>query len=178
VKGFAVVGVSLAVAAAACSLSRGPESDFTLDEVRDRPGPAPYFVGEKFEELPLTAIVGDVGRLTFVYGDCDPEGGDGGCAPPLEVQVWPIGRRPPGVISAMIDCQRVTVRGAPGAFFGGPDLDLYVGDYTIVIFAESREQARRAAEALRPVDAAGPDSGDLPAPKLHADTALERCAAA
>jgi hypothetical protein len=49
----------------------------------------------------------------------------------------------------MIECRKVTVRGVPGAFFGR-DLDLYVGNQTVVIFADSSERALRAAEALRP----------------------------
>jgi hypothetical protein len=173
VRGFALVGASLAVAAAGCAFGGDPDSDFTLEEVQSRPGPAPYFVGEEFEGLSLTAIVG-VDPMTFIYGDCDPGGGDGGCAPPLEVQVWPIERRPPGIISDMIACRRASVRGAPGAFYGS-DLDLYVGEHTVVIFADSQARTLRAAEALRPVDAEGVDGGDLPRPTVEPDAALERC---
>jgi hypothetical protein len=112
--------------------------------------------------------------LTFIYGDCEPPPGEGGCAPPLEVQVWPIEQRPPGIISPLIECRKVTVRGVPGAVFKG-DLDLYVGNQTVVIFADSSERALRAAEALRPVDADQPTGGDLPAPTVDADAALARC---
>ncbi len=159
-----VVAGALLVLATGCWLDGGPDSDFTLEEVRDRPGPAPYFVGEEFEGLPLTAIVG-ADPMTFIYGDCDPGGGDGGCAPPLEVQVWPIERRPPGSID--LECRAVEIRGAPGAFYG-PDLDLYVGDFTVVIFGHTKELVVGAAEALRTVDeeAAG---GSLPAPSVDAD---------
>ena len=144
--------------------------------MRNRPGPTPYFVGEPFEELPLTAIVGDPEPLTFIYGDCEPAGDDGGCAPPLEVQIWPIERRPPGIISSMVACRKVTVRGAPGAFFSG-DLDLYVGKQTVVIFADSAKRALRAAEALRPVDADRATGEDLPAPAIDPGPALARCSA-
>ena len=173
-RSLALAGALLALAAG-CWLNRDPDSDFTLEEVRSRPGPAPYFVGEEFEGLPLTAIVG-VDPMTFIYGDCDSGGGDGGCAPPLEVQIWPIERRPPGIISDMIECRKASVRGAPGVFYGS-DLDLYVGEHTVVIFADSQAHALRAAEALRPVDADVATAGDLPAPTLDADAALERCSA-
>jgi hypothetical protein len=170
-----VLLVGVVAAAAGCSRTVEPTGDFTLEEIRERPGLAPYFVGEQFEELPLTAIVGQTWPLTFVYGDCEiPFGTDGGCAPPLEVQVWPIERRPPGIISEMIECKKVTVRGAPGAFFGG-DLDLYVGEQTVVIFADSSKRALRAANALRPVDADRATTDDLPAPSVDADAGLARC---
>jgi hypothetical protein len=170
---LAAAGVML-VAATGCWLDREPEGDFTLEQVRSQPGPAPYFVGEEFEGLPLTAIVGKT-PMTFIYGDCDPGGDDGGCAPPLEVQVWPIERRPPGIISDMIECRKASVRGAPGAFYGS-DLDLYVGGHTVVIFADSRARTLRAAGALRPVDAKSATTGDLPAPTLDAEAGIARCA--
>ncbi len=169
-----LVLVTIGSLAAGCSFSES-SGDLTLEEVRELPGPAPYYVGGEFEGLPLTAISGTSPRLTFVYGDCEPSGDDGGCAPPLEVQVWPIDRRAPGVISDMLECQKVTVRGAQGAFYGGPDLDLYVGDHTVVIFAESREMALRAAEVLRTVDADSVTTGELPEPALDPEAALERC---
>lgn len=173
VKGFALAGTVLALATG-CWLDRGPESDLTLEEVRAQPGPAPYFAGTEVAGLPLTAIDGDtIWPLTFVYGDCEPSGDDGGCAPPLQVQVWPIDRRPPGIIQQR-ECRAVEIRGAPGAFYG-PDLDLYVGDFTISIFAHTRELVVGAAEALRTVDADAA-TGNLPAPSVGADAALAACA--
>jgi len=166
-----------AVAAAAGCSWTDSEGDSTLEEIRALPGPAPYFVGEEFEELPLTAILGRTLPLSFIYGDCEPPPGEGGCPTPLEVQVWPIERRPPGIISETIACRKVTVRGAEGAFFGS-DLDLYVGNQTITIFADSQERALRAAEALRPVDADRATSEDLPAPSVDAEAALARCSEA
>jgi len=168
---------AVATAAGGCSWTNEPQGDYTLAEVRARPGPAPYFAGEQFEELPLTAILGRTLPLSFIYGDCEPPPGEGGCPTPLEVQVWPIERRPPGIISETIACRKVTVRGAEGAFFGS-DLDLYVGNQTITIFADSQERALRAAEALRPVDADRATSEDLPAPSVDAEAALARCSEA
>ena len=49
---------AVATAAGGCSWTNEPQGDYTLAEVRARPGPAPYFAGEQFEELPLTAILG------------------------------------------------------------------------------------------------------------------------
>jgi hypothetical protein len=169
-----VVLATVAAAVGGCSWTE-PKGDSTLEEIRALPGPAPYFVGETFEDLPLTVILGRDLPLTFVYGDCEiPPGSDGGCAPPLEVQVWPIERRPPGIISSMIECRKVTVRGVQGAFFNG-DLDLYVGNQTVVIFADSAERALRTAEALRPVDADRATGDALPKPAIDPEPALARC---
>jgi hypothetical protein len=77
----------------------------------------------------------------------------------------------------MIECRRVTVRGVPGAFFGS-DLDLYVGNQTVVIFADSQARALRAAEALRPVDANRATTEDLPAPSVEAEAGLQHCSEA
>lgn len=165
---------TVAAAVAGCSWTDEPQGDSTLDEVRDLPGPAPYFVGETFEDLPLTAILGRSLPLSFIYGDCEPPPGEGGCPAPLEVQVSPIEGRPPGMISKMITCRKVTVRGVEGAFFGS-DLHLYVGSQTVVIFADSAERALRAAEALRPVDADRASGEDLPSPTIDPAPELTRC---
>jgi hypothetical protein len=168
-----LAAIAAVAAAAACSWTDS-EGDSTLDEIRALPGPAPYFVGEEFEELPLTVILGRVLPLSFIYGDCEPPPGEGGCPAPLEIQVFPIDQRPPGMISSMIACRKVTVRGVQGALFSG-DLDLYVGDQTVVIFADSTERTLRAAEALRPVDADRATEEDLPSPTIDPGPALERC---
>jgi hypothetical protein len=173
VRRLAVAGVIL-ILASGCWLDGDSDSNLTLEEVRALPGPAPYFAGAEIAGLPLTAIDRDtVWPLTFIYGDCDPVGDDGGCSPPLQVQIRPIDSRPPGIIQQRA-CSPVEIRGAPGAFYG-PDLDLYVGDFTISIFAHTRELVVGAAEALRTVDEEAV-AGDLPAPAIDADTALAACA--
>ncbi|MGH3012002.1 MAG: hypothetical protein ACRDLZ_04495 [Gaiellaceae bacterium] len=75
---------------------------------------------------------------------------------------------------ALDGCRKVSVRGAPGAFYSG-DLDLYVGNQTVVIFADSRARALRAAEALRTVDAERATGRDLPAPTIDPEPGLARC---
>jgi hypothetical protein len=174
-KAARALGAIAAVAAAAgCSWTDGPGADAALEEIRSHPGQGPYFVGEQFEELPLTTILGRSPPLSFIYGDCEPPPGEGSCPAPLEIQVFPIEQRLPGIISSMIACRKVTVRGVRGAFFGS-DLDLYVGDQTVVIFADSRERALRAAEALRPVDADRARTEDLPAPSVDVEGPLSHC---
>jgi hypothetical protein len=49
-----------------------------------------FYVGTTFEGLPLTHAANYPAEspleTTFIYGDCDPGGGDGGCPAPLEIQ--------------------------------------------------------------------------------------------
>jgi hypothetical protein len=46
-----------------------------------------YWLGTSFEGIDLVDVH-DSGRrwVTFIYGDCDPGRGEGGCAPPLQLQ--------------------------------------------------------------------------------------------
>jgi hypothetical protein len=123
------------------------------------PSPFPLFdAGERVNGLPLTEVLhrsGPAQHVSFVYGDCTPAD-DGGCAPPVEIQVWPACRRnlhlydggPPGTPLP----ERTTVRGAPAAFFeDGQRLELQTSRSTIVVFATSRARALGVAGALRAV---------------------------
>lgn len=85
---FAAIVVAVGPPAIDALASR-PDTDFELEDVKAMRGAPLYYVGDSFEGLPLTAIIGNPSRnLTFIYGDCDiPIGIDpGGCPPPLEVQ--------------------------------------------------------------------------------------------
>jgi hypothetical protein len=94
--------------------------------------------------------------LAALYGRCDPAP-DAGCAPPLQVQSWPACERnlalyekypgPEGVPA--IEYRRTSLRGAPAAIFdGGRRIEVYTGDATIVVFAESARLARASAGRL------------------------------
>jgi len=172
--------VVLAIAAAGCSWTEDPPGDLTLEETRELPGPPPYFLGQTFEGLPLTAIFGPQPTVVFAYGDCGFPGEDVlGCSPspPLSVEVWP-----GSIPFNSSPCRKVEVRGAPGALFRDRieardynAVDLYVGDQTITIGADSPGQALRAAQALRTVEESSPSADPLPAPSIDAEAALDRC---
>ena len=115
-------------------------------------------------------MLGTRSTPTFIYGDCDPAP----CSPPLQVQHWTIERRPPSLYDAEIPCRRIRAGGVPAAAFessGG--VDVYVGDRTVVVFADSDAQAARAVAALRPVAGA---ATVLPPPAIDVEPALRRCA--
>ena len=129
-----------------------------------------FAAGDRVDGLPLTAVLrreGPADFVTFVYGDCTA-GDDAGCAPPVEVQVWPACRRNlhlydsgrPGTPVP----DHTTVRGVPAAFLeDGMRLELQTSRSTVVVFGDSRARARRVAAALRAVGKP-PSAAPLPPP--------------
>jgi hypothetical protein len=123
-----------------------------------------YWVGSSFEDLPLTHRIFRCGAAYWnglavvrhnsfgvLYGDCDAS--DGGCALPLEIQTWPACDRNfadfdflPGLFPRPPIGR---LRGVPSARFeGSTRVELYTGDVTVVVFADTPGRATRAAAAL------------------------------
>lgn len=129
-----------------------------------------HYLGRSFRGLPLTGVVRQRGHVSFVYGDCaQPPAGDGGCAPPLEVQSWsicernPFSRTGPGSRAT----SRRAIRGALVASYGqGPerDVDVYTGGTGIAVFGDFR--AAEVVAALRPVRGPARLRRPLPAPAM------------
>jgi hypothetical protein len=144
-----------------------------------------YSPGASFDGHALKAITrrldapdaagasGQADFVNFIYGDCYAEDG-AGCAPPLEVQVWPSCRRSRATYRLTPDGRPLprrdaSVRGVPAAWFeDGRRLELYTGKETIVLFGESRAQLARAAAALRGVNNAQRADARLPPPAAGA----------
>jgi hypothetical protein len=128
-----------------------------------------FFAGDRTEGIPLETVLhrsDSAEYVSFVYGDCVPES-DAGCAPPIEIQVWPACRRYLALYDSSygIDLDRVTVRGVPAAVLdGGTRLELQTGRSTIVVFADSRQRLSRIAENLRSLDARTAPGVPLPPP--------------
>jgi hypothetical protein len=104
--------------------------------------------------------------VDLIYGDCDPAP----CAPPLQIQIWPICERNPSLYRATpesdgpIPHATLTIRGVPAAsYHGGTLLEVYTGDVAVAIFGE-RGQARRGAAALRPLNRLAATGPRLPEP--------------
>jgi hypothetical protein len=118
-----------------------------------------------------------------VYGSCTPTA-DSGCAPPIQIQVWracernvSLYTRYPGP-DGPVSFTRTTIRGVPAAIFDdGYRIELYTGNDTIVIFADTPARARAAAEALQgTVHGASRTAGeDLPAPAPGALSGTATC---
>ncbi len=134
-----------------------------------------YWLGESFQGLPLTEIVrhryqpgpgtrpGMLGEniVLFVYGDCTPSGGDGGCPVPLAVRVEPYCSRPPEMLArAVKEGPPLDIRGALGQQVG-TDILLWTGDAKVSVLAPGNlALTTTAADALRGVAPGGPQAGE------------------
>jgi hypothetical protein len=104
-----------------------------------------WWLGWEFEGLPLT--YSDQGH--FVYGDCDPGPGEGGCAPPLEVQNRSACDRNPVAIDIAPRVLHRLRGGGVVALYGGAAADVMTGRSSITIYAYTKAQVKRAVIALR-----------------------------
>jgi hypothetical protein len=174
----AFVFAALVLVGAAGGAPRAEAISFELEDRRSR-DPL-LFAGERVEGLPLTAVLRrsePVEYVSFVYGDCVPDG-DAGCAPPVEIQVWPACRRHLALyeLSSGPDLERVVVRGVPGAVLDrGARLELQTGRSTVVVFADDRQWLTRIAEDLRPLDSRTASGVPLPPPVPGAVEGRLRC---
>jgi hypothetical protein len=109
--------------------------------------------------------------VTRMYGRCEAADGEG-CAPPLEVQTWPacernlaLYHRYPSPDGDPVPYTEAEVRGVPAAIFDeGRRIEVYTGDVTVVIFADTPPLARRAAASLRGSMHGAPLQADEPLP--------------
>ena len=150
-----LLGLVASVAVLVVGSPTGPGGDLSLEEARSFEEFPLYFAGDEVDGLSLAAVLRrDEGAdyVSFVYGECSPTS-DSGCAPPVEVQVWPADVRHAGSYDASAGAPSVEVtriRGRPAAFVGdGMQLELYTEESTIVVFADTRQRLLTIATALR-----------------------------
>jgi hypothetical protein len=149
-RAFAALAVcTVVVGCSGCgdvTVPGGEDIDGGLKRARSSSIPL-YFVGRQFAGLPLTHVEsGGDGRALFIYGTCviPPEQTEGGCAPPLQIQVFPFKR---GAWRRAVGCHRRSpVMGVPTVRFDG--LVLFTRQTVIKIYGRS---GRRVARALRDV---------------------------
>lgn len=162
---WACAGLVLAGATGSAAPARAISSELDSRRAQD----PIFFAGERTEGVPLEAVLrrsDSAEYVSFVYGDCVPES-DAGCAPPIEIQVWPACRRHLALYEARYGphLDRVSVRGVPAAVLdGGTRLELQTGRSTIVVFADSRQRLSRIAKDLRSLDARTASGVPLPPP--------------
>jgi hypothetical protein len=158
-----------------------PAGQHTLDEARAFDEYPLFFAGDRVDGHPLAAVVrrSDTAEfVSFIYGDCTPVDGMG-CAPPIEIQVWPACRRHLALYEsspAEIGVERTAVRGVPAAVLDdGTRLELQSGRVTIVVFAETRARLARIAGSLRSLDSRAARDGPLPPPAAGAVEGVLEC---
>ncbi len=166
---FAALLVALALGGCATTHPQ-PLSVSELAEAQTFPFFRVYWTGPSFEGHPVTAADGlrnydpAVGDSVY-YGDCvQSKGifGGGSCLLPLHVStvVYVLHSNAP------LGPQRnILVRGVPATVYDeGRSIELYTGRLAVDIFSDDPERALRAARELRPLNAPGSASGELPAP--------------
>jgi hypothetical protein len=178
--GSTVVAAMLAMAVV--KIPTGKSSDATRGSERFTAAQAQAFkdfpifsLGSSFENLQLTHIFrADAPRLpgeptrrndvSFIYGSCTPSA-QGGCYPPLQVQVWDACERYRDLYPFAPD-KTLTLRGVPVAVFDdGRRLELYSGRVTIVMFGTGLDVLLRAAQRMRGVNNSVLPGGTLPKPE-------------
>ncbi len=132
------------------------QSAYTPETVAQFDRHALYWLGERFERWNLSFIGDYAGFVTFIYGDCEPVG-EGGCPPPLSVQVFPscfqlraMTRNPRWQHRRWRGAPVGTIDGAPVLFGSGAQVKVYA------VVPGDPGLARRAMEALRSANAVQP----------------------
>jgi hypothetical protein len=169
---LAVLGLLACVAASGCANSQpGPVGMRELAEAQAFPFYRVYWVGPRFENLPLAAADGlrnynlTTGDSVY-YGGCvsgkSSALGGSGCVLPLQVATLIYVRH----ANAPLGAQRNTIlRGVPAVVYdGGRSIELYSGRLAIDVFSEDLSAGLRAISGLRPLNAPGSAAGPLPPP--------------
>jgi hypothetical protein len=162
-----------------------PQGNTTLAQARAYRGHPLYFAGEEAAGYRFQAVLridrtspAPHTEFSFIYGRCRATG-DGGCAPPLTILVWPSCYRYETRYSIPPE-ERAVIRGVPArtsrAF---PRLELYPAETTIVINGDglkSSAQLVAVARQLRGVNVQLRPAAPLPARPPHAGVTI-RCTA-
>jgi hypothetical protein len=168
---FALAGLCAALAAGGCGTGHpAPLAASTLAEARTFPYYRIYWVGRNFDGHQLAAVdalknyeptIGD----SVYYGDCvQSKGifGGGSCLLPLQITTVIYALHPNSALGGQ---RNIVIRGVPATVYDeGRSIEIYTGRVAIDIFSNDEANALLAAGELRPLNAPGSASGDLPAP--------------
>ena len=176
---IAAVGATAGFAAthrgSAVSPPDAPKGNFSIAQAQAFTDFPLYNAGSSLDDMPL-AVFYDTGgfspSVSFIYGDCQATD-DMGCAPPVQVQVWPACIRNPSLYQSSrpgaLTPETTSIRGVPAAFFeDGHRLEIQTGTSTVVVFARTRDEVLQVASALRGVNLPVQASDRLPQPAAGA----------
>jgi hypothetical protein len=160
-----------------------PKGNFSIAQAQEFADFPLYDAGSSVDGIPLTNVFHSTGSastfVSFLYGDCHASD-DMGCAPSLEIQVWPACIRNPSLYKSSrpgaLTPGTTSVRGVPAATFeGGSRLEITTGTSTVVVFARTPAVAMQVAGALRGVNLPVQASDPLPQPAAGALDGKLRC---
>jgi hypothetical protein len=178
---FAVAGAT--IGALGCG-GGGGGGDPDLEAARNFTRHPLYWVGERFEKWDVEHVEVGTGEFaTFIYGTCEPPGGiDGGCPPPLQIQIQPLCAHIEAVARDLA-WKRRQVRGAPvGTIDGAPVL--FTNRVQVKVYrgkGSDRGLPMRALRALRSANDVAPviDADDpIPAAPRAVLAGASPCSAA
>jgi hypothetical protein len=141
-----------------------------LAEAQTFPYYRTYWVGPSFDGRPLASADGLNGYSATLgdsvyYGDCvQGKGvfGSGSCILPLQVTTVLYRLHSNAALGPQ---GNMLLRGVPATIYDeGRSIELYTGRVAIDVFSDNFTHALRAARELRPLNAPGSASGDLPPP--------------
>jgi hypothetical protein len=167
---LALAAICAALAAGGCGTSQPrPILASELAEAQTFPYYRVYWVGPSFDGRPLAAADGLKGYTaaagdSVYYGDCLQSKGifvGGNCLLPLQVTtvIYTLHPNNLGAQSNML------IRGVPATVYeAGRAIEIYTGRVAIDIFSDTYAHALQASSELRPLNAPGSGSGELPAP--------------
>ena len=168
---LALLAALVALGAAGCGTSHPAAlSASDLAEAQTFPFYKIYWAGISFDGRPLAAVDGVNGYIPKVgdsvyYGDCvQTKGvfGGGSCELPLQVTTVIYVLHSNATLGPQ---KNMLIRGVPATVYDeGRSIEIYTGRVAIDIFSDSFAHAFRASEELRPLNARGSASEDLPEP--------------
>jgi hypothetical protein len=170
--GLALALLASAIFASGCGTTHPPPlGGASLAQAETFPYYPLYWAGPRFAGNPLAAVDGletysaGIGDSVY-YGDCVSGkgllGGGGSCLLPLQVTTVIYGLHSN---SALGPQRNILIRGVPGTLYDEEhSLELYSGRTAIDIFSDTLAHALLAARELRPLNAPGSASGNLPPP--------------
>jgi len=127
---------------------------------------ATYYDGPEVAGLPLENINGDPSHCcSFMYGTCTPPPAEGGCAPPLEIQVFSTCKRWFRGIAGRRHAHIYNFRGAKTIANDPPESytpEIFTGRTTVVFWGESWKIVKAAERQLREIHQSKPQA--LPPP--------------
>jgi hypothetical protein len=164
--------LAVAILATGCGTTHpSPLNSAGLAEARTFPYFKLYWAGPTFVGQPLAAVDGMKSYSTTIgdsvyYGDCVNGkgllGGGGSCRLPLQVTtvIYRLHSN-----SALGPQRNVLVRGVPATIYDeGHSMEIYSGRLAIDASSDTLAHLMRAARQLRPLNAVGSASEDLPPP--------------
>jgi hypothetical protein len=168
---LALLAALVALGTAGCGTSHPAKlSASDLAEAQTFPFYKIYWAGLSFDGRPLAAVDGVNGYIPKVgdsvyYGDCvQTKGvfGGGSCELPLQVTTVIYVLHSNATLGPQ---KNMLIRGVPATVYDeGRSIEIYTGRVAIDIFSDSFAHAFRASEELRPLNAPGSASADLPEP--------------